>query len=903
MQPILIIAGGILGLWFGGISEEMLGIFAGAGIGYLFAQRLSLQKDIRDLKDRIARLAERPPPDKPVAVAPKPATEPEPTTKPEPLQRPLTPLVAEPAIASAPAPAAPSRPRAPSAKVAPAGPTAFDNLVAAAKRWLTTGNVPVKLGVIVSFFGVAFLLKYAVDREVLTVPIELRYLGVATGAGIMLAFGWRLRARLRVYALSLQGGGIGVLFLTIFAAFRLHPLLPAPFAFFLLVALTAFAGVLAVLQDAKALAVLGIVGGFLAPVLISTGSGNHVGLFSYYLLLNAAILGIAWFRAWRFLNVIGFVFTFGVGTLWGYKYYKPELFTSTEPFLIAYFVFYQAIAILFAFRQPPKLRGLVDGTLIFGTPVIAFALQSQLVENTEYGLAISSIAVAVFYTLIAVWLHKAQGKQMRLLIESFVALGVAFATIAIPLALDGRWTATAWALEGAALVWVGVRQEGLLAKLTGAALLGAAGIAYMDYGWPDDAGMPILNGDFLGGMLIGVASLFSARYLAADKSPTSWQWLMSVPLLVWGLAWWGCIGVIEIMQQGPNNYRLHMITVFIAISVGLLAWLARRYDWTAARRATLAYLPLLPIVAVLYLLDDKQFFAGFGLLAWTIATIAHFGLLRAYDNGRGRLEGLWHFAGALFLVGLFAYEIVWRMDEAGFSDVWGVSCALLMPLAGAMLIVYARGRFTWPLQRYWTAYLAAAGILISAQLLFVGIAGIENAGDPAPLPYVPILNPFDVLTIVGLVVTLRFLLVARSTSNWLADNRDRTAFVLWAVTTFVLTTISVVRGVHHFSSVSWHESALTSSVLVQSALSIYWAILGFGGMIWGARHANRWIWLTGTALMALVVVKLFLVDLGNTGTVARIVSFLGVGVLLLVVGYLAPAPPKKPDHDVEMAEG
>jgi uncharacterized membrane protein len=896
MQLIFIIAGGILGLSLGGIGQEMLGIVAGAGIGYLFAQRFSLQKDIRDLRDRVTRLADRPPPDRPVAAAPKPVTEP------EPVQRPLAPIASESTDLPAPDPVVQSQPRAAAAKSTPAAPSPVENIIAAAKRWLTTGNVPVKLGVIVSFFGVAFLLKYAVDRQMLIVPIELRYLGVAMGAGAMLAFGWRLRSKLRVYALSLQGGGIGVLFLTIFAAFRLHPLLPAPFAFFLLIALTAFAGVLAVLQDARALAVLGIVGGFLAPVLISTGSGNHVGLFSYYLLLNAAILGIAWFRAWRFLNVIGFVFTFGVGTLWGFKYYKPELFASTEPFLIAYFVFYQAIAILFAFRQPPKLRGVVDGTLIFGTPVIAFALQSQLVENTEYGLAISSIAVAIFYTLIAIWLHKSQGKQMRLLIESFIALGVAFATIAIPLALDGRWTATAWALEGAALVWVGVRQQGLLAKLTGAALLGAAGIAYMNHGWPDDAGMPILNGDFLGGMLIGVASLFSARYLAADKTPIRWQRLMSVPLLVWGLGWWGCIGVIEIMQQGLNNYRLHMITVFIAISVGALAWIARRFDWTAARRATLAYLPLLPIVAVLYLLDDKQFFAGFGLLAWTIATIAHFGLLRAYDNGRGRIEGAWHFAGALFLVGLFAYEIVWRMDEAGFSDVWAISCALLMPLAGAMLIVYARERFAWPLQRYWTAYLAAAGILISAQLLLVGAAGIDNAGNPAPLPYVPVLNPFDVLTIVGLVVALRFLLIARSTSNWLDDNRDRGVLVIWALAAFVLTTISVVRGVHHFSSVSWHESALTSSVFVQSALSIYWAILGFSGMIWGARRTNRWIWLAGTALMALVVIKLFLVDLGNTGTVARIVSFLGVGVLLLVVGYLAPAPPRKPDDDAVVAK-
>jgi uncharacterized membrane protein len=113
------------------------------------------------------------------------------------------------------------------------------------------------------------------------------------------------------------------------------------------------------------------------------------------------------------------------------------------------------------------------------------------------------------------------------------------------------------------------------------------------------------------------------------------------------------------------------------------------------------------------------------------------------------------------------------------------------------------------------------------------------------------------------------------------------------VAAFVLSTIAVVRGVHHLGGVAWQERVLANSVSVQAALSIYWAILGFGGMIWGARHQKRWIWIVGTALMALVVIKLFIIDLGNTGTIARIVSFLGVGGLLLVVGYYAPAPPRQ----------
>ncbi len=152
----------------------------------------------------------------------------------------------------------------------------------------------------------------------------------------LLVLGWRLRdAATAPTRSSVQGGGIGVLYLTIYASFALYNLLPAALAFALLVVVTAAATALAVLQDARALAVLGIVGGFLAPVLVSTGSNDHVALFSYYAVLDFAILGIAWFKAWRMLNVLGFLFTFGIGTLWGIDGYTPEKFATTEPFLVS----------------------------------------------------------------------------------------------------------------------------------------------------------------------------------------------------------------------------------------------------------------------------------------------------------------------------------------------------------------------------------------------------------------------------------------------------------------------------------------------------------------------------------------------------------------------------------------
>lgn len=229
---------------------------------------------------------------------------------------------------------------------------------------------------------------------------------------------------------------------------------------------------------------------------------------------------------------------------------------------------------------------------------------------------------------------------------------------------------------------------------------------------------------------------------------------------------------------------------------------------------------------------------------------------------------------------------------AAIARTWPEAAALLTVLMPAGLVVLYRERLEWPLRRYRTAYLAAATALVSLQLIALLGAGIDHAGDPAPWPYVPVFNPFDSLTLAGLALGFR-LLVLPDGAGELATDPWSAGAIAWAAAAFLLTTVGVVRGMHHLAHVTWSFDALLRSVSVQAALSIYWGTLAFGAMVFGARRASRNLWLGGTVLMAAVVAKLFLVDLGNTGTVARIVSFLGVGILLLVVGWFAPAPPRQ----------
>ncbi|HVY79809.1 MAG TPA: DUF2339 domain-containing protein, partial [Steroidobacteraceae bacterium] len=410
------------------------------------------------------------------------------------------------------------------------------------RDFFTSGNTLVRVGVVILFIGVAFLLRYIAEHT--HVPIELRLTGVALGAIVLLVIGWRLRHKRPGYALAVQGGAIGILYLTVFASLRLfHVLAPGP-AFLVLVLLAAFSAALAILQSSMAFALLAIGCGFLAPVLASTGEGNHVVLFSYYGVLNLGILAIAWFKAWRPLNVVGFLFTFVIGTAWGVLKYRPSLFASTEPFLIAFFLLYIVIAILFSLRQRPILRGYVDGTLVFGVPVVAFGLQSAMVHNWPFYAAYSAVAVSALYLALAWLLYVGKRETQRLLVEAFMALGVAFLTLAVPLALDGRWSAATWALEGAALVWVGCRQQRRLPRAAGTLLQIASGIIFMaDLDAPHSA-VPVLNSACLGGMMIAFASVFASRMFERIRDDLQmYERPFPSLLFIWGLLWWLFSGI------------------------------------------------------------------------------------------------------------------------------------------------------------------------------------------------------------------------------------------------------------------------------------------------------------------------------------------------------------------------
>lgn len=892
---IMALVGGVVG---GVLLSDFGGFVFGLVVGGLVGWVADLAGRVRMLERRLE--ARRAADDRAPAVAAPPPREAEPavTAPLEPLREPTVAasvLVQQAVPAEPPRSAAAARAPRPAAPQ-PRRPSAFDALVANVWRWFTTGNVPVKVGVVLSLFGVGFLVKEGIDREWLVLPLELRLVLVAAFGIGLLVLGWRLRARQRTYALSVQGGGIGVLYLTIYASFGIYSLIPAALAFALLVGVTAATGVLAVLQDARALAVLGTLGGFLAPVLASSGSGNHVALFGYYALLNVAIVGIAWFKAWRLLNVLGFLFTFGIGTLWGIDGYSADKFATTEPFLILFTLMYLAIPVLFATRTRPKLRGFVDGTLLFGTPIVAFTLQSQLVDET--GLAISAVVLALLYVAMATFLFRSRRDELRVLVEAQLALGVAFVTVAVPLALDARWTSAAWALQGAALVWLAFRQQRKLALVAGLGLQALSAVAYFEQS-PSPGDWPIVNGPYLGALLLSLAAFFSARLFDPERAGRTQHhalpdWLakaISLLLFVWAGIWWFTAGLLEIDRRLVSDAKVTAMLVFVAATAVLAMRLAARIDWPRLAWLGVMLWPIAALFGFVAFVELAHPAEEYGWIAWPVVIGAMLWFLREREAQFPRLSGVLHATAYWLAAGLVVWEAHWLVDEAT-DGIWPEAAALALGAALVLATLRSVRTIAWPFVAHARSYVQPGGGAVLAALTFATVAlNIDRAGGAAPLPYLPVANPLELASALVVFALLAWLAeLGRQNAQLAAAAQARPAVA--AAAAWFLVTMTVARTVHHWAGVPYDLDSLASSTTLQSALSIVWGAAGLAAMLVGARARQRNVWLAGAALMSVVVVKLFIVDLGNTGTLARVVSFLGVGVLLLVVGYFAPVPPR-----------
>ena len=502
-------------------------------------------------------------------------------------------------------------------------------------EWLVGGNWLARIGILAVIIGVGFFLKLAFDNEWIGETGRVA-LGLAAGLALLGAGEFSSR-KYAVWSQAVTGGGIAVLYLSIFAAFALYELIPAwpALGFSFLVTLAA-AG-LALRYEARAIAVLGIFGGFATPLFLADKLPQQMALLAYVLVLDVGVLALATFRNWRWFTLLALV-----GSLLLFLFWKEELEPSlalAQIGMTVVFLIFVAATTLFHLvwrRQPLPF----DQALIVLNAAAYLGISYwQLWDDYRAWMGGFTLALALFYGLLAYGILLRHREQVNL---SMFTVGVALVllSIAAPVQLEGLWIGPAWAIEGAVLVWLSffIRMPELRWFAVSAFVVTLGWLLIGDipdylglypvYGSYADTGWPVVNLYFLSLAMI-IAAVGTAAYLwwrGRDAYSYDWEAFAPIVLIVGAnlLALWALSVQVEQgvrfatgdslgSYDAGNLVSLSLSGLWTAYAAALiLLGIIRQHRWLRVGGLALLVVPVLK----LFLYDSFELEQGYRVAAF-----------------------------------------------------------------------------------------------------------------------------------------------------------------------------------------------------------------------------------------------------------------------------------------------
>lgn len=322
---------------------------------------------------------------------------------------------------------------------------------AIASQWL------LRLGILILVIGVGFFLKYSFDKNLIAPSARVAMAALA-GLSLMTAGTRLLSGRYHIFGQGLLGGGLAMLYFSVFAAFKFYELVEPTVAFTLMGLVTVLAGGISVRFNSMLVAVLGILGGYGTPLMLSTGAVDFVGLYGYMLILGVGVLGVCYWRNWPVVNLLSFACTYLL-YFQAMRAYQVAEFWNVMPFLIAFFILFSTMTFLFKLVNRVH-SNLFDLTALLVNSLIFFA-ESYRLFSAGYGkewAAVVTLGLAVFYTLHVYYFLMRKLIDRELLV-SFLGLASFFLIVTVPLVISRQWLTVSWSVLALVLLWI-ARQLG-----------------------------------------------------------------------------------------------------------------------------------------------------------------------------------------------------------------------------------------------------------------------------------------------------------------------------------------------------------------------------------------------------------------------------------------------------------
>jgi len=748
------------------------------------------------------------------------------------------------------------------------------------------GNWLARIGVFTLIIGAAFFLKFAFDRNWLG-PLGRVILGVVAGF-IMLGGGHYWRRKYPTFAQAISGGGIALLYLSVFAAYAAFGLIGVFLAIILLFCVSALSAVIAVRYNSMALAILGIIGAFLAPLVLTISSNTgtsdpaiSIWLLAYVFIVDIGVLCLSTFRNWKWFNILAFAGSVIIYGVWYYRFGGDVSLLTSQGSLTVIFLIFVGVTTLYHVlwrRNPDSL----DYTLMVANATGYYCMSFGLLwHDYRAWLGGFTFLLALFYGGLAYLLNRESISNSRLAV---FALGIALLlfTVAIPVQIGDRaWTTIAWSAQATVLMWISLKTGLPRLRIPGYLVYIAAFLRLMifDTDLPTRLYVPVLNERVLA-FLISIALLYiTAVFLKRRDSVLT-----------------------EYEHSTIFNYRFFMVAanifslwIIVAEVVSYLhSSIPPGEEWQISLLIPLAGITLLN----LGIWKRPQGYTGFVLLL--VDAIVFYIVSVMVGTSMNSWAGLM-FCIIAILFGLFAWMFKPKPgeDSTSFQLVIGIallSINIAVPVqlgdvawttviwaAEGALLVWLSFRFRFPLYRYF-GYTVFFAVLAR---LWIWDSHVAMSS------FVPFANERFLAYSVSIAAFFTTAFIVRRNYDLLPDN-EKTPFsvypVFLVITNALILIILSMEIWGYFSREIYDTQIMDNIRNIRSArnlsLTAIWAVYSIILLVLGISRRSRYMRLAGLALFTIPIVKVYVYDVFALEQVYRIFAFVGLGILLVVSGYL-----------------
>lgn len=653
-------------------------------------------------------------------------------------------------------------------------------------------NLINKIGVLILVLGISYFVKFAIDKNWINEPARVG-IGILAGS-LVLFIAHKLRQKYAPFSSVLVAGAIAIFYFTIAIAFHEYKLFGQQTAFAIMVVITAFSCLISISYNRMELAVLSLIGGFLVPFMISSGSGNYIVLFTYIAILDIGILALAYFKKWQLLQILAFLFTMLLFGGWVIN----DMQNSTPHYLGALifgFVFYLIFMITNiinnlrnngSFSKIQLAMLTINNFVFYGIGMLVIS------DFKPYFAGLFTTFLAILNMGYSLLLYKKFGLDKRG-IYLLIGLSLTFITLAIPIQFSGNSITIFWAIEGVLLIWLAqksqIKSYRFAAILVQSLMLGSLLLDWFVYFKDTDLPM-VLNPIFIAGIVV-LVSLVGVNLLLRSETEK---------FIKFGI------------QFNPKLYR--KVTKGLAI---IMAYFVGLFE-------------------VFY--QSLQYFEFNGFLAISVQ---------------------YH----LLFTAVFCF-ILFRNRNV-------INDEIINALAILNIVVFA--------------------------LLFTRIPFMEHQENVINNTNVNIAYYLHMLSL--LLIVYFWYLVYSSNKKQKVFSVLNSKYALWSAV-FILVVIAsteiVLQGLYlmnlpidqeQLNIISKYEIISSSKYkIIKTGLPVLWGILSFVLLLWGIKKQIKQLRIIALTLLGLTIVKLFLYDISNVSETGKIISFILLGVLILIISFV-----------------